>query len=299
MLMRFATWLRLNIDGVVTLVIAATVILLEVLDKTNASSNLVSGAILLVLSLLAVTILRDRNRVTRLVQETAAVRLLYGAEVDQAQARARRTSNRWIYKGGTGTSARVTTLPFFLDRARAEHQLMNLQVEILDPGNEQLCQAEALYRNSLQPGGDANGRPWTADRIRKQSYGTVLACAWYRQQSEFLSIDLALSPALTTYRWDMSDEIVIVNQRGSNTPGLQFEHGKTQYSDLARELAVSFKQGRQIPLGRDTELRPPTEPTIVQTRRLLDQLGLGLPVMYTDEDVTEIVEYALRPVNTF
>ncbi|GAB2526575.1 hypothetical protein [Nocardia heshunensis] len=299
MLMRFATWLRLNIDGVVTLVIAATVILLEVLDKTNASSNLVSGAILLVLSLLAVTILRDRNRVTRLVQETAAVRLLYGAEVDQAQARARRTSNRWISKGGTGTSLRVTTLKFFLDRARAEHQLMNLQVEILDPGNEQLCQAEALYRNSLQPGGDANGRPWTADRIRKQSYGSVLACAWYRQQSEFLSIDLALSPALTTYRWDMSDEIVIVNQRGSNTPALMFEHGKTQYSDLARELAVSFKQGRHIPLGRDTELRPPAEPTIVQTRHLLEQLGVGLPVMYTDEDVTEIVEYALRPVNTF
>ncbi|AYF77196.1 hypothetical protein D7D52_29020 [Nocardia yunnanensis] len=298
-MLRFVNWLRLNIDGVVTLLIAATVILLEVLDKTNAGSNLVSGAILLVLSLLAVTILRDRNRIARLVQESAAVRMLYGAEIDQAHARARRTTDRWIHRGGTGTFLRVTTLPYFLERARAEHQLLTVQVEILDPGNEQLCQAEALYRNSLQPRGDANGRPWTADRIRKQSYATVLACAWYRQQSEFLTVDLALSSALTTYRWDMSDDVVIMNQRGANTPALLFEHGKTQYSDLARELAVSFKQGRPIALGRDTELRPPSEPTIVQTRRVLDQVGLPLPSVYTDDDVVEIVEYALRPVNTF
>ncbi|MFD6353140.1 hypothetical protein KHQ06_07445 [Nocardia tengchongensis] len=295
---RFVTWLRLNIDAVVAIVIAITAVIVEFIDK-NTKLDPVSNAILLVLSLLAVTLLRDRNRIARLVRETAAVRLLYGAEVDQAHALARRDTANWIYKGGTGTYLRAATLPFFLARVRAEQQLLNLRVEILDPGDEQLCEAEAQHRNSLQPSGDANGRPWTTDRIRKQSYATVLACSWYRAQSELLTIELALSAVVSTYRWDMSDSVVIMNQRGSNTPALLFERGKTQYSDLTRELALSYKQARHIPLGRDSELRPPAEPTIVQVRRLLERLALPLPAVYTDDDVAEIVEYALRPANTF
>ncbi|WP_433564110.1 hypothetical protein ACQP1O_01265 [Nocardia sp. CA-151230] len=295
---RFVTWIRLNIDGVVTLVVAATAIVVEAFDKF-ANLNAVSGATLLVLSLLALTLLRDRNRTSRLVRELAAVRLLHGAEIDQAHAQARRDTDNWIYKGGTGTYLRAVTLPYFLGRARDESHLLNLRVEVLDPGNEQLCLADAQYRNSLQPQGDASGRPWTADRIRKQSYATALACAWYRQQSEFLTVELGLSSTLSTYRWDMSDNVVIMNQRGSKTPALLFERGKSQYSDFTRELAVSFKQAQPVQLSRDADLRPPSEPTIGQVRRLLESLGLPLPTVYTDDDVIEIVEYALRPVNTF
>ncbi|PSK26579.1 hypothetical protein C6575_36535 [Nocardia seriolae] len=295
---RFVTWMRLNIDAVIAIVIAITAVIVEAIDKT-AKLDPVQGAVLLVLSLLAVTLLRDRNRITRLVRESAAVRLLYGPEIDQAQALARRDTDTWIYKGGTGTYLRAETLPFFLGRVRAEQHLLSLRVEVLDPADEMLCEVEAQHRNALRPGGDLNGRPWTTDRIRKQSYATVLACAWYRAQSELLTIELALSAVVTTYRWDMSDSVVIMNQRGSNTPALLFERGKTQYSDLTRELALSFKQARHLPLGRDNELRPPAEPGISQVRKLLERLELPLPGIYTDEDVTEIVEYALRPSNTF
>ncbi|GAB0101971.1 hypothetical protein JMUB6875_09380 [Nocardia sp. JMUB6875] len=295
---RFVNWVRLNIDGVLTLVVAAVAIVVEAFDKFG-NLNPVNGAILLVLGLLALTLLRDRNRTARLVQELAAVRLLHGAEIDQAHAQARRETDNWIYKGGTGTYLRAVTLPYFLARARDESHLLNLRVEVLDPSDEQLCLADAQYRSSLQPQGDANGRPWTTDRIRKQSYATVLACAWYRHQSEFLTIELGLSSALSTYRWDMSDNVVIMNQRGSKTPALLFERGKSQYPDFTRELAVSFKQAKPVQLSRDADLRPPTEPTIAQVRRLLESLGLPLPHAYTDDDVVEIVEYALRPVNTF
>ncbi|MVU79605.1 hypothetical protein GPX89_20445 [Nocardia sp. ET3-3] len=299
---RFVTWVRLNIDGVVALIVAVTAVGLEFLDKINAlnaDQSFVNGAILLVLSLLVLSILRDRHRMARLVRESAAVQLLYGAEIDQAHALARRETDSWIYKGGTGTYLREVTLPYFLGRVRAEQQLLSLRVEILDPSDERLCEVEAQHRNSLRPDGDANGRPWTTDRIRKQCFASVLACSWYRTQSELLTIELALSPVVSTYRWDMSDSVVIVNQRGSNTPALLFERGRTQYSDLTRELALSFKQARNVPLGRDSELRPPAEPTIVQVRRQLERLDLPLPAVYTDEDVLEIVEYALRPTNTF
>lgn len=302
MLTRSVRWLALNIDGFVTLVVATIAIGLELIDKAAGNAinqNLTNGAILLVLSLLTVTILRDRSRTTRLVRESSAVQLLYGAEIDQAHATARRDTDTWIYKGGTGTYLRAETLPFFLRRVRAEQHLLNMRVEILDPGDEELCRIEAQYRNSLQPGGDEHGRPWTVDRIRKQSYATVLACAWYRQQSELLTIELALSSRVTTYRWDMSDSVVIMNQRGANTPALLFERGKTQYSDFTRELALSFKQGRAVPMNRDSQLRAPQEPTTQQVRALLDGLGLALPHIYGDDDVVEIVEYALRPSNTF
>ncbi|MFE3001142.1 hypothetical protein ACFXG4_39940 [Nocardia sp. NPDC059246] len=252
---RFVTWIRLNIDGVVTLVVAATAIVVEAFDKF-ANLNAVSGATLLVLSLLALTLLRDRNRTSRLVRELAAVRLLHGAEIDQAHAQARRDTDNWIYKGGTGTYLRAVTLPYFPGRARDESHLLNLRVEVLDPGNEQLCLADAQYRNSLQPQGDASGRPWTADRIRKQSYATALACAWYRQQSEFLTIELGLSSTLSTYRWDMSDR----NRRmGTRTAWVR---QNSRHSSVAREAHGVITGPALVPISKASNwFRSPGEIT--------------------------------------
>ncbi|MEV6100966.1 hypothetical protein [Nocardia sp. NPDC051981] len=68
---RFVTWIRLNVDGVVTLVVPATAIVVEAFDKF-ADLDAVSGATLLVLSLLALTLLRDGNQTSRLVATAVA-----------------------------------------------------------------------------------------------------------------------------------------------------------------------------------------------------------------------------------
>ncbi|MEU0542526.1 hypothetical protein [Nocardia sp. NPDC005978] len=290
---RFIRWLRVNLDAVVVMIVALTAAAVEMFGTFGGDDKYVPSATLVVLALLAISILRDRAALSRAVRDTATVRQLYGAEIGQTHALARGATDQWAFKGGTGSYLRAVTLPELLDKARHERRSLRVQLEILDPANEAVCRDDAHFRASLQPAN--TGRPWTADRVRKQAYGTVLAAWWYHQQSEFLEIDLAVSPIRTTYRWDLSAGCVIVTQGNANTPALLFESDKPHYRDLARELRMSFRQAKRVPIDLHSDLSTPGEPTLRQTRELFDRLGMPLPGVYTDDDVAEIIRHALRP----
>jgi hypothetical protein len=294
---RFLNWLRVNVDGFFALVIALAVGLLGVLDVVGASE--VSAAILLILALIAATLLRDRQLAARAVRETNAVKLLSGAAIGQAHAQARRSTEQWQFKGGTGTYTRAVTLPECVATARSEQRPLRMQLEIIDPTDEELCKTYAQFRSSLAPRADRTGETWTTDRTRKESFATILAACWYRQRFTFLTIEVGLSPVMTTFRWDLSSHCVIMTQDNPNTPALLFEKDKPHYRDFSRELVASFQQTRRVPLDRAGELNLSDEPTVEETRKLFALLELDLPQSFSDRDVTDIVRKAIQPRNPY
>ncbi|MGV9818247.1 hypothetical protein [Nocardia xishanensis] len=294
---RLLSWLRTNIDGVVALVLALVVGVLAVLDLIDIDQ--VNAVVLLVLGLLATTLLRDRHLSAQAVRDATSVRLLYGPEIGHAHTLARRDTEQWIFKGGTGTYIRAVTLRACVENARREQRPLRMQLEILDPTDEPLCKTYAQFRSSLTPEADRTGEQWTTDRTRKEAFATVLAACWYRQRFTFLTIDVGLSSVMTTFRWDLSSSCVIVTQDNPNTPALMFERDKPYYRDFNRELVASFKQTRQVPLSRSEELALADEPSVDQTRALFDTLDLPLPASYTDRDVADVVRRALQPRNPY
>lgn len=294
---RALAWLRNNIDGLVALVLALVVGVLAVLDLVDVDK--VNAVVLLVLGLLATTLLRDRHLSAQAVRDASSVQLLYGPEIGHAHTSARRDTEQWIFKGGTGTYIRAVTLPECVANARREQRPLRVQVEILDPTDEQLCETYAQFRTSLTPEADRTGEVWTTDRTRRESFATVLAACWHRQRYTFLTIDVGLSRVMTTFRWDLSSSRVIVTQDNPNTPALSFERDKPYYRDLSRELVASFKQTKQVPLSRCEQLPLSEEPSVDQARRLFDALGLPLPATYTDRDIADIVRRALKPRNPY
>ena len=104
---RFTRWLRRNADAVLALLVAVVVGVLAVVEVLGADQ--VNAAILLVLALLAATLLQDRRAAAQALTSPSAVRLLNGLEVSQEHAEARRATEQWIFKGGTGTYLRAVT----------------------------------------------------------------------------------------------------------------------------------------------------------------------------------------------
>ncbi|WP_062993470.1 hypothetical protein [Nocardia anaemiae] len=296
---RVLIWLRNNIDGLVALVLAVIFGVISLIDIGLFDSDLINAVILLVLGLLATTLLRDRHLSAKAIRDTTSVQLLYGPEIGHAHTLARRGTEQWLFKGGTGTYLRAVTLRECVENARREQRPLRIQIEVLDPTNEQLCKTYAQFRSSLVPEADRTGELWTTERTRKESFATVLAACWYRQRFTFLTIDVGLSTVMTTFRWDLSSSCVIVTQDNPNTPALMFERDKPYYRDFNRELVASFKQARQVPLSRSEELPLADEPSVDQTRALFDLLGLALPASYTDRDVADIVRRALQPRNPY
>jgi hypothetical protein len=235
----------------------------------------------------------------RLLNESSYITVLHGAEVGQALEQARRNTDRWIFKGGTGTFIRAVTLPECVQAARRKKHTIHMQVEILDPVNEKVCGDYAQFRRSLSDQPDATGEIWTMERTRKEAYATVLAACWYGQRYSFLTIEVGLSSVMTTFRWDMTPHRLIITQEDPQFPAMMLEPGKYYYEFYSRELMASLRQAQQVPTGRLERATLSDEPTVDEVRKLFTELDLPIPRSFTDRDVVEIVGKALQPKNPY
>jgi len=329
---RLLTWLNKYGDSGLALVLALGVGVLALADI--AGTNDVNGAILLTLGLVATASLRNRAReeemdtqirdvlrntrdllstmparlddlettvegTRRALSESSYVRVLHGSEVGDALEEARRRTDRWVFKGGTGTFVRAVTLPECIEQARRKKHVLHVELEIIDPANEKLCAAYAQFRRSLSDQPDATGEIWTVDRTRKESYATVLAACWYRQRYTFVTIEVGLSSVMTTFRWDMTPHQLIITQEDPQFPAMMLEPGKYYYEIYSRELMASLRQARRVPIGRMEHIELSDEPTVEETRRLFADLDLPLPQAFTDRNVAEIIRKALQARNLY
>ncbi len=299
--------------------------------------ELISGVTLLVLGLLTAAILRDRWRqepmeetirenfrttsgalaslparldrlseleavvesARRVLDDLQIVQALNGAdEISQAHAQARRSTDRWMFKGGTGTYVRAVTLPDLVVAARRERRALLVRLEIIDPTHAGVCEAYVRFRRSVSEAPDGTGEFWTVDRTRKESYATILAACWHRQRFSLLDIDLGLSATMTTFRWDLSADYVIITVEDPNR-ALMSRRGSFYYDHCATELLSSLDQARRVPIEAAKSAPLSDEPTVDEARKLFEALGLGLPKSYGDRDVVEIIRKAIRAKNPY
>ncbi|GII54055.1 hypothetical protein Pth03_24440 [Planotetraspora thailandica] len=329
---RSLTWAAKNVDGAIALVLAVVVGVLGVLPDPviddDTKRQLISSTTLVILALVATALLRDRVRqepvetainaasgvlaqlperlrrldeleslvgdTKRALEDMSVVRILGSQqEITQAHADARRGALRWSFKGGTGTYMRAVTLPECVAAARREKRHLTIRVEIIDPSDEEVCESYAHYRRSLSDRPDGTGELWTTERVRKESFATVLAAFWYRQRFGLLDIGVGLSSTMTTFRWDLSSHMVIMTVEDPNR-AMAALSGTFYYESCDTELRTSFEQARKVPVDRYKAVPLSEEPTVEEVRRFFDRIDLPLPKSYTDREVVEITRKALR-----
>lgn len=326
---RLVAWLARYGDSGLALVLAVGAGFVSL-----ATPNYLEGAILLAIGLIATAILRDRSReeamdsylrdvlgttasvlatlparldaleatvgsTQQALREFAIIQVLHGGKVGEALEEARRNTDRWVFKGGTGTYLRAVTLPECVAIARRKNHALHVQMEILDPSDEQVCTEYAQFRRSLSGKPDATGEIWTVDRTRKESYATVLAACWYAQHYTFVTIEVGLSGIMTTFRWDMTPHRLIITQEDPHLPAIMLEPGKHYYEIYARELMTSMRQSRKVPISNLYQAELSDEPTVDEARKLFSELELPLPRTFTDRDVAELISKALQPRNPY
>ncbi|MFF5204466.1 hypothetical protein [Streptosporangium sp. NPDC000396] len=301
-----------NFDLVVVFLVALIVGALDVLNAVDGENA--AGAILPVLAALAFAWLRDRSRNTRLSEQVAGVattadgirellstsegtRTLVGSEISRELAEARLDTDRWLFKGGTGTYTRAVTLPECIATSLHKRRPLEFRIEILDPTDDRLCTRYTQLHQELAPPG-AEEKGWTAEGTRKDLYATILAACWYRERcQQILDLDIRLSTTMTLFRWDMSGSRLIITQRGPRFPAVTFTRESPHYNLWRTELRTSLSQARRVPVEDATPLSD--SPTVEEARRLFTSLGLPLPGKYEDDDVAEIVMQALNTVDPY
>ncbi|WP_026314028.1 hypothetical protein [Actinomadura flavalba] len=328
---RFAVWLGRNADAFVALLLAVVVAALGLGVDLPNETEVTNSAILAVIGLLATSVLRDRARrqpveaevrdtlrdstsslaelsgrladverfegvlegTRRALDDASVVRVASRAQIEQLLAEARRGTDRWFYRGGTGAYLRSRTLPECVADANRQRRALLVRAQLVDPADDAVCETLARHRASL-PAAPGEG-PWTADRVRKEVLATILAACWHRQRFVMLDVQLGLSATMTTLRYDLSTSRILVTRDDPGGDVLVIDNDKFYYAWCAAELQTSLDQARRVPVERAREAPLGDEPTLEEVRRLFDVLGLPLPRAYADRDVVEIVRMALRP----
>ncbi|MDH6227024.1 MULTISPECIES: hypothetical protein [Streptomyces] len=293
-------WGLKNADVLAAVLVALVVAVLEIFGD-SLPEDVTSGAILSVLCLLAVSHTVERVRQPAAVKEALAgteralhdiamIRSLHGGEVGQALEQARRETTRWQFKGGTGTYLRAVTLPELLRATRLRRFRLTVAVEIIDPREERVCAQYAHFRQTFAR---RDAEPWTTDRTRKEAYATVLAAYYYRSRfRQTLDIGVHLSAAVPTLRFDLSDRCLVITQDDDRRENFLVDQGKPLYLYYETELLESRRHATPVDLSPEVPLSE--EPTVDEVRNLFEELGMPLPVTYTDPDVAEIAVKALN-----
>ncbi|MFE7098660.1 hypothetical protein [Streptomyces erythrochromogenes] len=298
---RFVAWVLRNADVVVALCVAMAVGFLDIFGDV-VSDDVSSGATLVVLGLLATGSIVERVRrpasihealsgTRQALEDLAMVRSLSGNEVGEALRKARQHTNLWYFKGGTGTYLRAVTLPLCVAAAKEQRSQLNVKIDIVNPADERACAAYARFRQMF--GGQRRGDDvWTTDRVRRESYATVLAACWYQRQLTTLEISVHLSSAVPTLRFDLSETCLVITQDDQSRVNLLVERGQPLYDYYVTELHQSREQATVLDLRVASPLGQ--EPTVDEVRTLFDDLGLSLPRVFTDSDIGKIIEKALH-----
>ncbi|MFE6685790.1 hypothetical protein ACFVFQ_04850 [Streptomyces sp. NPDC057743] len=296
-------WVIRNLDGVVAVGLGLTIGMLDVFSDV-ISDKVSSGATLLVLGTLSVGSLTERVRrrsdihaasadTRRALEDLAMVRSLSGHQVGDALERARAQTNRWYFKGGTGTYLRAVTLPRCVEAATRQRAQLSIKIDIINPADEQTCAAYARFRQTFaHRHNDGAAHAWTADRTRKEAYATVLAACWFRQRLDTLEISVHLSSGVPTLRFDLSESCLIITQDDPNRVNLLVGRDQPLYDYYVTELHQSREQAVQLDLRGVAPLGD--EPTVDEVRAVFDAVGLPLPTVFSDADVAEIVDKALH-----
>ncbi|GAB2792877.1 hypothetical protein [Streptomyces daliensis] len=296
-------WVIRNLDVVIAVGLGLTIGFLDVFGDV-VSDDVSSGATLLVLGALAVGSMSERLRrmsdireasaeTRRALEDLAMVRSLSGDEVGEALETARQQTNRWYFKGGTGTYLRAVTLPRCVEAATRQRAQLSVKIDIINPGDEQTCSAYARFRQTFaRQRNVAAADAWTTDRTRKEAYATVLAACWFRQRLDTLEISVHLSSGVPTLRFDLSESCLIITQDDPSRVNLLVARDQPLYDYYVTELHQSREQAVRLDLRGIPSLSE--EPTVDEVRTVFDELGLPLPAVFTDGDVGEIIGKALH-----
>lgn len=291
-------------------------------------TNQVNSAVLLILAVLATTLLRDRVRsgfverdvrkvceqvealntkvtqAQQALEQSASLRVLRGDAIGEALAAARRDTDIWMFKGGTGTFIRAVTLPECIQRAGEVGRALTVRLEILDPTNDDLCEHFAVFQRSSSHIVGGTGEVWTAERTQKESLATILAVCWHRQRYRLLTAEVSLSATVSTFRWDLSSRHLIMTQliaqRDAREPALLIERSSIYYDRYATELRISFEQSRLLPIEQAAKtVSLGDTPSVEETQRLFAALDVPLPSSFDDGAVSDIIHKAIQAKNLY
>jgi len=157
-------------------------------------------------------------------------------------------TSEWHFRGGFGRYLRTTVLPRLNTLASEGRAPITVKAQILNPQNQKLCELHANLRNSVKNVDEK--ADWSSLDVKMNLYATIVACAIYESNNQYLDISVFLTNFFSTDRVDISSASGIVTKEDRKVPGIKFTKDSTHYKSYMGDLSVTQKQSdvvRRLP----------------------------------------------------
>jgi len=126
----------------------------------------------------------------------------------------------------------------------------DVSIEIIAPDDTDVCKRYGYHRSrpKSQTSDDDGSMKWAPNEVRIEAYATIIAAIWYTQHTT-IRAHVALSSAMSSLRYDLCDDFVIVTDDGPDSRALSIDGESGYFSTVEQELRFSFEQARTLTIA--------------------------------------------------
>lgn len=148
----------------------------------------------------------------------------------------RKDAADWWFSGGLGRYTRTASLPELRTHANRNNQTTNVNLHLLDPFNDEACEAYAYYRKTAWSKKN-DSRPWDERRVRLELVATLIVAAAHGSDSR-LKISVKYRPSMSVYRIDLSRSGAVMTQEDPRMEALYFPPDSGGYAGWREQLRI-------------------------------------------------------------
>ncbi|MEA3063705.1 MAG: hypothetical protein QOJ27_133 [Sphingomonadales bacterium] len=179
---------------------------------------------------------------------------------------AAKIADEWEYCGHTGRYVRARIVPILGASSKARSIDIPIRFIIINPANAALCAAYADYRSRSRSSTIAP-RSWDTASVQADLLATIICLLQAKARFPRLKVLLGLAPHFGLWRFDRSNDVVIVTQEDPQQPAYRYTRGSRFFGYHRQECEEGWHQSVQheilaragLPLD-ETEIRASLNP---------------------------------------
>lgn len=157
-------------------------------------------------------------------------------------------TNEWEYVGHTGRYVRSRIFPLLKKHSQQNNRPVRVRMTILDPRDMELCQRYADYRKRSRSS-EVFKDDWTAEKVRDELVATVAATIELNSGVNHIQCEIRFRSTLSHFRFDVSDDQVMVTQEDPQEPAFSYPRGSRFYDYYKRENQLVWSQCEPVDIG--------------------------------------------------
>lgn len=174
-------------------------------------------------------------------EEEKKIEVIEPFKIGEYLEKERKNSQKWYFNGGMGRFTRETTLPDLSNIASNNNRHIALNISIIDPQNEELCEKYSSYRSSLKSS-KKNSKVWSAKYVQQEVLATIISIKIYQKNNQLLIVKLFLKNNFSTIRLDFGTNLGMITKEDPKEPAILCKTDSFLFRTYLEEIYQTEKE---------------------------------------------------------